>query len=182
MIPDAAPIAAKSVSRETEVAQQDTPPPLPARTARRIKRIAATAALWRSSLSFRAQTGRYTAATALRSDADNSLEGRLNTEADVVEFLGEVAKLLDDDYDVRVPSDSELSIKVTNREKRSAAVWATLSEEDSYYGIVIAIDLRFSEVGEPVPYTFGFWASTNNARLIAERIRRGLGQVTQPST
>ena len=182
MIPGAAPIAAKPESRATVVAQQDIRPPLPARTARRIERIVATAEPWRRYLSFRALTGRYTAATALQSDADNPLEGRLQTEADVVEFLGEVAKLLADDYDVRVPSDSELSIKVTNREKRGAAVWATLSEEDSYYGIVIAIDLRFSEVGEPVPYTFGFWASTNNARLIAERIRRGLGQVTQPST
>ena len=182
MIPGAAPIAAKRANRATVAVPLGTRPPLPARTARRIKRIAATAELWQRYPSFREQTGRYTAATALRSDADNALEGRLKTEADVVEFLAEVAKLLVDDYDVRIASDSELSIKVTNREKRSAAVWATLSEEDSYYGIVIAIDLKFSEVGEPVPYTFGFWASTNNARLIAERIRRGLGQVMQPST
>ena len=109
------------------------------------------------------------------------MEGRLETKAEVVEFLGEIATLLVDDYDVRGPSESELSIKVTNREKRSAAVWATLDGEDSYYGIVIAIDLKFSEVGEPVPYTFGFWASTNNARVITQRIRRELGLVVQPS-
>jgi len=109
------------------------------------------------------------------------LEGRLETKAEVVEFLAEIATLLVDEYDVRGPSEFDLSLKVTNREGRSAAVWATLDGEDSYYGIVIAIDLKFSEAGEPVPYTFGFWASTNNARVIAERIRRELGHVRQPS-
>ena len=110
------------------------------------------------------------------------MEGRLNTKAEVVEFLAEIAALLADDYDVRGPSESHLSIKVTNRDGRSAAVWATLEGQDSYYGIIIAIDLKFSEVGEPVPYTFGFWASTNNARLITERIRRELGHVPAPSS
>ena len=105
------------------------------------------------------------------------MEGRLETEADVVEFLGEIATLLDDDYDVKRPSGSDLSIKVTNRAKRSAAVWATLGAEDSYYAVVIRLDLK---VGAPAPYTFGFWASTNNARVIAERIRRELGPVPQP--
>ena len=109
------------------------------------------------------------------------MEGRLQTKAEVVEFLEEITTLLADDYDVRSPNEFDLSIKFTNREGRSASVWATLEGEDSYYGIVIAIDLRFSEVGEPVPYTFGFWASTNNARLITERIRRELGHVIQPS-
>ncbi|HEY7992942.1 MAG TPA: hypothetical protein VID24_01875 [Candidatus Eremiobacteraceae bacterium] len=110
-----------------------------------------------------------------------ALEGRLETKAEVVEFLTEIAALLVEDYHVRGPSESELSIKITNREKRSAAIWATLDGEDSYYGIVIAIDLKFSEVGEPVPYTFGFWASTNNARVITERIRKELGHVLQPA-
>ena len=103
------------------------------------------------------------------------MEGRLETKANVVEFLAEIAAMLVDDYDVRGPSEAELSIKVTSLEKRSAAVWATLDGEDPYYAIVIAIDLKCSEVGKPVPYTFGFWASTNNARVITERIRRELG-------
>jgi len=103
------------------------------------------------------------------------LEGRLETKSDVVEFLDEIATLLVDDYDVRRPNESELSIKVTNRSKKSAAVWATPDKDDSYYAIVIALDLKFSEIGAPVPHTFGFWASTNNARVIAERIRRELG-------
>ena len=113
---------------------------------------------------------------------NNSVEGRLETKAMVVEFLAEIAALLVDDFDVRGPSESELSIKVTNREKRSAAVWATLEGEDPYYGIVIAIDRKFPEVGKPVPYTFGFWASTNNARVITERIRRELGHVISHAT
>lgn len=112
------------------------------------------------------------------------MEGRLNTKAEVVEFLAEIAALLVVDYDLKEPSESELSIKVTNREKRSAAIWATLDGEDPYYRIVISIDLKSSEVGKPVPYTFGFWASTNNARVITERIRRelGAGRVLQPTT
>ena len=108
------------------------------------------------------------------------MEGRLETKAGVVEFLGEVANLLVDDYDVIGPSESDLSIKVTNREKMSAGVSATLDTEDSYYRIVIALDLKASKGGASVPYTFGFWASTNNARVIAERIRRELGPVAQP--
>jgi len=110
------------------------------------------------------------------------LEGRLETKAKVVEFLAEIAAMLVDDYDVRGPSESELSIKITNLEKRSASVWATLDGEDPYYAIVIAIDLKFSEVGKPVPYTFGFWASTNNARVISERIRRELGHAIEHVT
>ena len=108
------------------------------------------------------------------------MEGRLETKADVVEFLGEIATLLVDDYDVRGPSESELSIKVTNRKKQGASVWATLDAEDAYYGVVIALDPKASDGGVTVPYTFGFWASTNNARVIAERIRQGLGRVVQP--
>lgn len=105
------------------------------------------------------------------------MEGRLETKAEVVEFLGEIATLLVDDYDVNGPSESDLSIKITNRAKRSAAIWATRDGEDSYYAVVIRLDLK---VGAPAPYTFGFWASTNNARVIAERIRRELGPVVQP--
>ena len=105
------------------------------------------------------------------------MEGRLESKADVVEFLGEIATLLFDDYEVKGPSESDLSIKITNSAKRSAAVWATIAVEDSYYGVVIRLDLK---VGAPAPYTFGFWASTNNARVIAERIRRELGPVAQP--
>ena len=131
------------------------------------------------------QIDRFTAATALQNDAakarSSPLEGRLETKAEVVEFLGEIATMLHDDYDLRGPSESELSIKVTNRAKRGAAVWATLDAEDSYYAIVMALDPKTAEAGAPVPHTFGFWASTNNARLIAERIRKELGHVMEPS-
>ncbi len=103
------------------------------------------------------------------------MEGRLETKSHVVEFLDEIATLLADGYEVRRPSESDMSIKVTNRKQKSAAVWATLDDEDSYYAIVIALDQTASPAGAAAPVTFGFWASTNNARLIAERIRRELG-------
>ena len=108
------------------------------------------------------------------------MEGRLESKADVVEFLGEIAMLLADDYDVKGPTETELSIAVTNRKKQVASVWATLDPDDAYYAVVMALDLKSKESGRPVPHTFGFWASTNNARVIAERIRQGLGRVAQP--
>lgn len=108
------------------------------------------------------------------------MEGRLETKAEAVEFLAEIAALLADDYDVSGPSELDLSINVTNQDGQSAAVRAMLEGQDSYYGIVIAIELKLSGAQEPAPYTFGFWASTNNARLITERIRRELGPVAAP--